>query len=229
MGFLNRIMSIGKAKVNRAIEAQEDKDPAGQMKVKIQEQHKLINQFKDAVRQQHSDKVRHEKEDARLKDDVKRWQKNAETAMSEGDEDLARQALERKKRAEEELARTRTTLKSISAQYEKAESQLIASRKKLEEYESQVSSLEARQKSAQANKAMREATSKFNANAGSMGEIERYKQKVEDMETGLEFDEEFENKTTGADVDQKFADMERDHAVDDELEKLRKKTKKAEA
>jgi len=223
MGLFSRIKSICQAKAEKAVTAMENQDPAALAQQKLNRAQEEVNDYRKAVQKLGAEQKRLEAELATYKTDAKKWGKNAETALQAENEDLARQALERQTTAEQNAASTQTSLKNVTAQFENAKDNLLKNQKLIRDQQAQMATLKARQEAAQANKAMREATSKFSGCGGAMSEIDRFKQMVDSQDAEAEAAEEIEQELTGGNVDAQFAEMEKARGVEDKLAAMKAK------
>jgi phage shock protein A len=228
MGILSRIGNIMKAKANRVVEAEESKDPVGIMKSQLHEAQENLGQFESAVSDQGANMKSLEKKVVILRDEVKKWEKNAEAALTEGNEDLAGKALERQTEKEEELLATKTGLKNATATFEKMRTKVVAEKKKIDACKGKMSSLEARQKAAQANLKMRETFNKFEGNGNPMDQISVFEDKIDAMENKAEICEDMADEASGANLDAEFAELESKGAVSDKMAALKAKMAKKE-
>ena len=129
MGLFSRIKQICRAKANKAVTKEENKDPAALMQLAINDAQEQINTFRKAVQTQGAEKKRQEDLLEKYKAEAKKWGRNAETALAEGNEDLARQALERQTSAEQNAEATKASLKTVTARYNSAKDNLLKNQK----------------------------------------------------------------------------------------------------
>ena len=154
---------------------------------------------------------------------MKKWGKNAETAVTEGKDDLAGKALERQMGLETELASTKASLKSMTLTFDQMKDRMFAQKKKIETYATKMSSLKARQKSAQSNLKMRETLSKYEGSDSAFDQISRYEDKVEDLINKSTAADEIDVEENGTDLDAEFADMNASSSSNDRLAALKAK------
>jgi phage shock protein A len=90
MGILNRLFTLGKAKVNTTVEKAEAKDPIGIMKVALLEAQEQANQLEAAMRSATATKIGEKRELEELKESAESWKGKFEIAKAGDDEEFAR-------------------------------------------------------------------------------------------------------------------------------------------
>ena len=144
------------------------------------------------------------------------WYRRAELALSKGDEELAKEALTRRKSYQENA----DTMAANLEQQKEAVEKLIANTRFLEakmaEAKSKKDTLKARAASAKTNKAVQDLVSGVN-NSSALSAFEKMEEKVMGMEAEAEG---MAMLTAGADLEDKFKALE-GSSVDDELAKMK--------
>lgn len=225
MSILSRIGNLVKAKANRVVESAEKSDPVGIVKQQMMEAKKQLGDYEQAVREMGAQKIAVEKDVEVAKSEVKDWGKNAETAMNNGNEDLARKALERQTEAENKLNSLKTSLKTSTANFEKMKQRLVEQKTIIDKKSSEIRTLESRQKAAKANLKMRETMTKYEGNDSAMDQISIFEDKVAEMENEAQAADELEEAMGGEDIEKEFEAMTSDGAVDDKMAALKAKMK----
>lgn len=228
MGILSRITNVIKAKANKAVEAAEAADPVGIMKAALKEAQENLGQFESAVRDHGAEKIRLEKKVEDLKANVKKWGSNAEAAMGEGNEALAEKACERQTEYETELASTKAALKATSDSFEKMTTKIISEKKKMDACKAKMSSLEARQKAAQANLKMKETLTAHEGSGSALDRISVFEDKISDLENKVTASDELEEAVKGEDLDSQFEELENKGSTSDKMAALKAKIAKKE-
>lgn len=210
MGIFDRIGRVVRGNINDMIDKAED--PEKVLEQSIRDMGDDLIKMRQAVAQAIASQKRTEQQYEKNQSEANTWQQRAQLALSKGDENLAREALMRKKT----YAETATTLK---AQLEAQTSQVSALRKNLTGLESKISEaktkkdmLKARLSAAKANQQLQNTIS--NLNTGSaVSAFERMEDKVLQMEAVSQSAGEL----AGFGEEQKWASLEAGSDVDDEL------------
>ena len=113
MGVFTRFKDIVNANINLMLDKAEN--PEKMIRLMMQEMEDTLIDLKSSCAAKMAAKTKTEREIREIRARVKRWQSRAELAISKGRDDLAREALTEKKRAEKESA----ALEDDRAQYEK--------------------------------------------------------------------------------------------------------------
>ncbi|MCP4378292.1 MAG: PspA/IM30 family protein, partial [bacterium] len=194
-------------------------DPEKMIKQIILEMEENINTAKEGV----VDAIASEKT---LRQDVDRhrvqseqWQQNARTALKEGNEELARTALLRKKEHDKILEGLEPTLTSAISTSISLKAQLKALDTKLDEAKRKRSSLVARQRAAEARQDMTKIGATFQQGLAEHADFTRMEDKVAEIEARSQAVSEVYGVEN---VDQEFRDMQVKSEVDAELEALKK-------
>ena len=223
MALLKRIGNILKAKANRAVEAAEMQDPVGVIKSQIHEAQEQLKEFENAVHTYGAEKVRLEKKVVELKEQARKSGKSAETALKEGNEDLAVKLLQRQAETEAELETTKKNLKTTEVGFEQMKRKMGDRKKYVEDGQRKIGSLEARQKAAQANLKMRDTMAKFEGNGSAFDQIGIFEDKIEELENKASVADEIELEEKGEDLDAQVEALEAKSAVEDRLAALKAK------
>lgn len=146
------------------------------------------------------------------------WYKRASLAMEKGDEDLAREALTRRKSYAENAESMKANLDAQSDAVEKliANTRLLES--KMAEAKSKKDTLKARAASAKTNKAVNDMVSGMSTSS-ALSAFERMEEKVMAMEAEAEAMGVF---AAPDDLEKQFKALESGGGIDDELAALRK-------
>ncbi len=113
MGVFTRFKDIVNANINSMLDKAEN--PEKMIRLMMQEMEDTLIDLKSSCAAKMAAKTKTEREIREIRARVKRWQSRAELAISKGRDDLAREALTEKKRAEKEAA----ALEDDRVQYEK--------------------------------------------------------------------------------------------------------------
>ncbi len=221
MGNLfKRINDVITANISDLIDRVED--PEKMIKQIIREMEENISEAKEGV----IDAIASEKT---LRRDVEKhcqesadWQDKARVALRDGNEELARQALVRKKEHDNVLAGIEPALESAINTSASLKAQLKALETKLDEAKRKRSSLVARQRAAEARANMTKVEATFKEGLDAHAKFGRMEEKVAEMEARSEAVGEV---YAGDNVAQEFEEMKMRVEVDAELAMLKRELK----
>jgi len=156
-----------------------------------------------------------------------KWSKRAELAVQKGDDNLAVEALKRKKEAESlasEYEAQWTKQKEVADQLKIGIQEL---QNKIEEASRKKNLLVARQKRAEAQKTIQNTMSKL-SDTSAFDSFARMEEKVKQIEAEAEAETELNKSLKGEDLDDKFKQLEKGSTSDvaDELAALKAKLNK---
>jgi phage shock protein A len=210
MGLFDRLGRVVRANLNDLVSKAEDPEKILEQAI-IDMQEDLV-QLRQAVAQTIATQKRTEQQYNKNQADANSWQQRAQLALNKGDEDLARQALQRKKAAADTAAMLKQQLDQQFAQTEQMKKNLIALESKIGEAKTKKDMLKARAKAAQANKQLQSAVSNIGTSS-AMGAFDRMEEKV----LSLEAESQSAYELAGTGLESQFAQLEAGSDVDDEL------------
>ncbi len=210
MGLFDRISMLLRANVNDMVSKAEDPEKILEQAV-IEMQSDLV-QLRQAVASSIANQKRTEQQYNKGMADANSWQNKAQLALTKGDEDLAREALVRKKSYSETAASLKAQLDGQAGQVETMKKSLIQLESKISEMKNKKTMLQARSQSAKAQEKLQSAVGSIGNNS-AMQAFERMEEKVLQAEAKSQAAIEL----TGADLESKFAALESGSDVDDEL------------
>jgi phage shock protein A len=152
----------------------------------------------------------------RAQNEANTWQQRAQLALQKGDEDLARQALVRKKSQAETALALKTQLDNQSTTVDQLKRDLIGLESKLSEAKTKKDMLKARASAAKANEQLQNTTSRLNTSSASAA-FERMEEKVLQMEARSQAAAEL----AGSTLEGQFAALDAGGDVDLELAALK--------
>lgn len=219
MAFFERIADILKANINDMIDKAED--PVKMVKQLIIEMEGQVDEATRALGQAMGSQKVAAKELADAKAKVADWTDKAKLALKNGDEDLARKALDIKVGLEGQVDQLQASYDSITAQVDKLKDQVQTMKMKLDEARARQNVLIARAKMAEASTNV--ATSISAATTDSaFAKLDKLERKIVEQEATAEAYTEL--NATGVDsvaVADQFAELQHKDAVDSELERLK--------
>lgn len=210
MGILDRMSRLIRANVNDLIDNAED--PEKMLNELLREMQANIREARHQVATMIAQEKQLEAEYQDAQMDAREWDRKAEMALKRDREDLAREALRRKRDAEEISLVYAGQLAGQQELIEKLRSQLKVLDQKYIEAESKRNLLIARHRRAQAQKRITETFSSL-PDMSAMGELDRMEKRIIADEAQAEAMHELETD----DIEWQFAELEADSDVEDEL------------
>lgn len=214
MGLFDRISRVVRANLNDLVGQAEDPEKVLEQAV-IDMQENLVK-LRQAVARTIAEQKRTEKQYNQNSTESNKWQQRAQLALQKGDENLAREALQRKKSYAETATVLQTQLEGQSGQVEALKRQLIALESKIAEAKTKKNMLKARAQAAKAQRDLQETVG--NMSTGSaMAAFER----MEDKVVSLEAETQAAYEIGGTGLEQQFAQLESGSDIDAELEAMK--------
>lgn len=220
MGIFARLATLIKSNLNDLISRSEDPE-----KMLIQVVLDMENQLVEAKKQvavSIADEKRLAKQAEQESANAAEWERRAMLAIKSGDDNLAKEALARKKE-HEALA---NTLKDQWSKQKHAVDQLKMALRllntKIEEAKRKKNVLIARKKRAEAQKAIQETMSGLN-NASAFETFDRMSEKIDQIEAEAEAQSELQEQYTGDSLAHKFNQLEQTAGAEDDLLALKRK------
>jgi phage shock protein A len=210
MGLFDRIGRLVRANLNDVVSKAED--PEKILEQSIMDMQEDLVQLRQAVAQAIATQKRSEQQYNQAQQQANQWQQRAQLALQKGDENLAREALTRKKGHAETSAMVKTQLDSQSGQVETLKRNLIQLESKISEAKTKKNMLKARLQAAKAQEQLHNTIGTMNTNS-SMAAFDRMEEKVLQIEARSQASYEL----AGADLESQFAKLESGSDVDDEL------------
>lgn len=214
MGIFDRISRLVRANVNDALDNAEDPE-------KMLDQ--LIRDMSEEIRQargQVAAMIAQEKELAADKAEADRnsseWARRAQLAVNQGKDDLAREALRRKRDSDENARIYEEQLTAQQHTVSRLKNQLQELQNKLDQMESKRDALVARSRRAKAQQQVSETMGNL-PSSGASSEFERFERRIRTTEARAAASAELAD----LDNDDDFAALDRDLGVEDELAALK--------
>jgi phage shock protein A len=214
MGLFDRIKRVVSSNLNDLVNKAED--PEKMLEQAILEMQEDLVQLRQGVAQAIAAQKRSEKQYNDAQNEINKWQRNAQLALQKGDENLARQALERKKTYTDTSTALKASLDTQTTQVETLKRNLIQLESKISEAKTKKEMLRARITTAKAQEQLQNMVSGMNTSS-AMAAFERMEEKVLMQEARAQSAGEL----AGADLESQFARLEGSSDVDDELAALK--------
>ncbi|MGA7937346.1 MAG: PspA/IM30 family protein [Kovacikia sp.] len=214
MGLLDRVSRVVRANLNDLVSKAEDPEKIlEQALVDMQED---MVQMRQAVAGAIASQKRTQQQLNQAQTESNNWQQRAQLALQKGDENLAREALLRKKTFTENAATLKAQLDQQTTSVDALKKNLIALEGKISEAKTKKDMLKARASAAKANEQLQNTVASMNTGS-AMAAFERMEDKVLQMEARSQATAEL----AGADLESQFALLESGSNVDDELEQMK--------
>jgi phage shock protein A len=215
MGVFSRLSDILKSNINDLLDKAEDPEKMVKQII-IDMQKELTTATQNLGKAKASERLAQKKMDDAVKVAAS-WEAKAKAALSQGNQDLAKQALAKKVRADEEVATYTEMYESISTQTDAIEDQVEVLKAKLDEAKSRQAMLIARSQMADTKKALAKSQGGFDG-ASALEKFDRMEEKIQRKEA--EADAFAEIGGTDDELTESFEQIEKDAKVDAELARL---------
>ncbi|MCR4863027.1 MAG: PspA/IM30 family protein [Ruminococcus sp.] len=215
MGIFRRLSDLLKSNVNDLIDRAEDPEKmVKQIIIDMQtELTKATQNYGKAKASEHLAEKRY----LEAQKQSQNWENKAKAALSQGNEELAKQALAKKVKADEDTANYKQMYESISDQTEAIGNQVEVLKAKLDEAKSRQAMLIARSQMADTQKGLAKAAGGFDGNS-SLEKFNRMEEKIEQKEAEAAAFSEIAGAEN--DLNDAFEKIESDAKVDAELQRL---------
>ncbi|WP_439516913.1 PspA/IM30 family protein [Limnospira sp.] len=210
MGLFDRIGRVVRANLNDLVNKAEDPEKILEQAV-IEMQEDLI-QLRQAVAQTIAQQKRSQQQYNQAQSQANQWQSRAQLALQKGDENLAREALQRKKGYVETANTLEMSLRQQTEQVETLKRNLVSLESKISEAKTKKNMLKARAQAAKANEQLNNLLGGINTSSATSA-FERMEEKVMIQEAKSQATAELMD----SDLEEQFIKLEAGSDVDDEL------------
>lgn len=214
MGLFDRLKRVVSANLNDLVNKAED--PEKMLEQAILEMQEDLVKLRQGAAQAIAAQKRTEAQYNDIQAEINKWLHNAQIAIQKGDENLARQALERKKTCTETSIALKASLDQQTVQVEGIKRNLVQLESKLSEAKTKKEMLKARITAAKAQEQLGNMVGSLNTSS-AMAAFERMEEKVLMQEARAQSTAEL----ASADLETQFARLEGSSVVDDELAMLK--------
>ncbi|WP_320674240.1 PspA/IM30 family protein [Prochlorococcus sp. MIT 1341] len=218
MGFFDRFSRLIRANLNDLVSKAED--PVKILDQSVADMQTDLVKLRQAVAMAISSQKRLLSQAQHAENQVKTWYERAELAIQKDSEDLAKEALTRRKTFQETATSLRNQLKAQEGQVDLLKRSLVALEGKIAEAKTKKDMLKARAQAAKAQQQLQSAVGTLGTGS-AMEAFERMEDKVQALEATSQASAEL----AGADLESQFAALEGGDDLDDELNTLRRKLK----
>ncbi|NQZ58330.1 MAG: PspA/IM30 family protein [Lentisphaeraceae bacterium] len=202
-------------------------DPVRDGKLAIKDSEDQIQKFTTQIARVMAETKRLEKDSAAAEKDIAKWLNIAQNAAASGDEDGARQALERKNTSQQKLDTFKAEFEKSQQLVNRLRQDLNRAKAKVSKAKNNITRLEARSSAANIRKEFAKAQSDFNNNSSGLSALDDLEKAVESDECEAEAYEDLvsdEMSASGSSLEEKYGAPTSE--VDDELAALMKGSKK---
>ena len=213
MGFFDRLSRLFRANANAMVGSMED--PSKILDQSVEDMQRDLVKLRQAVATAIASQKRIQNQAEQAESQSKTWLERAELALQKGEEDLAREALTRRKTYQDTATALGSQFQSQAGQVEALKKSLVALEAKIAEAKTKKDMLKARAQAAKAQEQLQSAVGNLGTNS-AMAAFERMEEKVQTMEARSQAAAEL----AGADLESQFAALESSD-VDDELAALK--------
>lgn len=217
MGIFSRFTDIVNSNINALLDKAED--PEKMVRLIIQEMEDTLVEVRSASAKTIASKKEIAGQIAKYENEAQDWQSKAELALSKERDDLARAALQERKKCLEAGETLSKELKIVEEQISKLQDEVGQLQDKLADAKSRQKTIIMRQKTASSRLEVKKTLDSSKVDA-AMGRFEQYERKIDDLESQVE-SYDLGKKT----LQDEFADLESDDKIAQELEALKAKVK----
>lgn len=219
MGIFSRFTDIVNSNINALLDKAED--PEKMVRLIIQEMEDTLVEVRSASAKTIASKKDIAAQINKMEADAADWQAKAEFALSKDREDLARAALQEKKKSNEAADTLGKELKIVEEQIGKLQTETAQLQEKLADAKARQKTIVMRQKTAASRLEVRKTLDSGKIDE-AMGRFEQYERKIDDIESQVEA-YDLGKKS----LHDEFAELEAGDKINDELEALKAKMKQS--
>jgi phage shock protein A len=220
MGIFSRLAQLIKSNLNDLISRSED--PEKMLNQVVLEMNNQLVEAKKQVAASIADEKRLAKQFETEQGNAQEWERRAMMALRAGNEELAKEALARKREYDELAATLKDQWTKQKTAVEQLKKALRLLSDKIEEAKRKRNILIARKKRAEAQRAIQETMSGLR-DQSSFETFDRMSQKIDQLEAEAEAQSELAEEATGDALAAKFQNLERTSGADDDLVALKRK------
>jgi phage shock protein A len=219
MGIFSRFTDIVNSNINALLDKAED--PEKMVRLIIQEMEDTLVEVRSASAKTLANKKEIVNQISKYESDASDWKAKAELALSKDRDDLARAALQEKKKSAEAAEVLSKELAIVDEQISKLQDEIGQLQEKLADAKSRQKTIIMRQKTASSRLEVKKTLDSTKVD-NAMGRFEQYERKIDDLESQVEA-YDLGKKT----LQDEFAELEASDKIEDELAALKAKVKGA--
>lgn len=223
MGLFRRISTLFKANVNHALSKAED--PAKILDQVIIDMNQQLAESRQKVQAALADEKRLHKEYTSAEEDAQGWEEKAKIALEKDNEDLAREALERRNESQQLADEFKGQWEKQQQAVDELKEHLGTLQRKIEEASRKKNLLVARQKRAEAQKQIHETMAGMKDN-NAFSAFERMEERIDEIEANADAAEEMAEDFTDKSLEEEFVELAKESNIDDDLASLKAEVEK---
>jgi phage shock protein A len=220
MGIFSRLAQLIRSNLNDLISRSED--PEKMLNQVVLDMNNQLVEAKKQVAASIADEKRLAKQFEQEMANATEWERRAMMALRAGNEELAKEALARKREHDELAVTFKEQWSKQKAAVEQLKKALRLLNDKIEEAKRKKNVLIARKKRAEAQKAIQETMHGLR-DQSAFETFERMGQKIDQLEAEAEAQADLAEEYTGDVLASQFAQLERAHSADEDLMALKRK------
>jgi phage shock protein A len=220
MGIFSRLAQLIRSNLNDLISRSED--PEKMLNQVVLDMNNQLVEAKKQVAASIADEKRLAKQFEQEVANAQEWERRAMMALRAGNEELAKEALGRKREHDELAATFKEQWTKQKAAVDQLKKALRLLNDKIEEAKRKKNVLIARKKRAEAQKAIQETMSGLK-DQSAFETFDRMSQKIDQIEAEAEAQTELADEMTGDTLAAQFGQLERKHSSDEDLVALKRK------
>ncbi|HAE89878.1 MAG TPA: phage shock protein PspA [Idiomarina sp.] len=213
MGIFSRFSDIVNSNINSLLDKAED--PQKMVRLIIQEMEDTLVEVRSTSARLIAEKKDVQRQQQRVEHEVLDWENKAELALSKEREDLAKQALIEKQKAQQAVDSSQQELERVDESLSKLNDEISQLQEKLADAKARQKTIMMREKTASSRLQVRKQVDSGKVDEAMM-KFDRYEAKIDDIEAQV--DAYDMGKRTLRD---EFAELENESKVTDELEALK--------
>ncbi len=217
MGIFSRFTDIVNSNINSLLDKAED--PEKMVRLIIQEMEDTLVEVRSASAKTLASKKEIVAQISKYETDSEDWAAKAELALSKDREDLARAALQEKKKSAEAAEALQKELGIVEEQISKLQDEISQLQEKLADAKARQKTIIMRQKTASSRLEVKRTLDSSKVD-NAMGRFEQYERKIDDLVSQVDA-YDLGRKT----LQDEFADLEAGDKIDEELAALKAKVK----
>lgn len=210
MGIFSRFMDIVNSNINALLDKAED--PLKMVKLMLLEVEDTIIELKATCASNMANKTKAQRLNAEQQEIAKRWLNRAELALAKDKEDLAKEALLERKRAQQQITKLEQEIKYYDSLVEKCQEDIEKLEQKLISLRDKHQSIEEQQRESKSDSFSKESY------VDPLSKFEQMERQVDRMT---------QQSILNEDLEAKFASLEEEKEIEKELQQLRSKIKKS--
>lgn len=217
MGIFSRFSDIVNSNINALLDKAED--PQKMVRLIIQEMEDTLVEVRSTSARLLAEKKDIQRQQQRMEKEVADWEAKAELALTKDREDLARQALIEKSRAQDSVDTLQHDRQRVDESLDKLNDEIAQLQEKLADAKSRQKAILMRQKTASSRLQVKKQVDSSKVD-DAMQRFDRYESKIDDLEAQVESYDMGKRS-----LRDEFAELENEGKVDEELEALRVRMK----